>query len=207
MASARTLLTKDGWKFATTTNTWTKTVKKVKQTIAFDLATSEAAELKNVSNELQSQWAELGVPVTVRVFATGDLKETIVRPRKFDALFFGQVLGQSGDPYPFWHSSQRLDPGLNIASYVNPRADKTLESARIETDTAKRAKLYATFNDEIAKDTPAIFMYAPEFLYVVPSEVRGFSLGAITVPSERFLNIYEWYINTDSVWKIFTPSS
>lgn len=203
LASARDLLTKDGWSFATTTNTWTKTVKKVKQTIAFDLATSEALELKNVSEELKKAWAELGVPVTVRVFATGDLKETIVRPRKFDALFFGQVLGLGGDPYPFWHSSQRLDPGLNIASYVNTRVDKILDDARTETDTAKRTKLYDSFSNEIAKDTPAIFMYAPEFLYVLPENVRGLSLGSITVPSERFLNIYEWYINTDSVWRIF----
>lgn len=204
LTKARDLLTKDAWSFSSSTNTWTKTVKKVKQTITFDLATSEATELKNVSNELQAEWAELGVPVTVHIFATGDLKETIVRPRKFDALFFGQVLGQSGDPYPFWHSSQRNDPGLNIASYANTKVDKILESARMESDPAKRTKLYGSFSDEIAKDNPAIFMYAPEFLYVVPKEVKGFSLGTITVPSERFLNINEWYINTDNVWRVFT---
>ena len=203
LSSARELLTKDGWSFATTTNTWTKTVKKVKQTLAFDLATSEALELKSVSTELQSAWAALGVPVNVRVFATGDLKETIVRPRKFDALFFGQVLGLGGDPYPFWHSSQRLDPGLNIASYVNTRVDKILDDARTEADPLKREKLYSSFSDEITKDTPAIFMYAPEFLYVLPKNVQGLSLGSITIPSERFLNIYEWYINTNNVWKIF----
>lgn len=207
LSAARDLLTKDGWSFATTTNTWTKTVKKIRQTIAFELATSEALELKNVSAELQAAWAELGVPVTVRVFATGDLKETIVRPRKFDALFFGQVLGPLGDPYPFWHSSQRLDPGLNIASYVNARVDKILDDARTETDNAKRAKLYDSFSNEITKDTPAIFMYAPEFLYVFPKNVRGLSLESIAFPAERFLNIYEWYINTDSVWQIFTSSS
>lgn len=203
LVAARALLTKDGWSFASSTNSWTKMVKKVTQTIAFDLATSEATELKDVSSELQTEWAELGVPVTVHVFATGDLKETIVRPRKFDALFFGQVLGQSGDPYPFWHSSQRLDPGLNIASYANTTVDKILDSAHTESDPAKRAALYATFNKEIAKDTPAIFMYAPEFLYVVPKEIKGFSLGTVTVPSERFLSVKDWYINTDSVWRIF----
>lgn len=204
LAAARDILTKDGWSFATTTSTWTKTDKKIRQVLTFDLATSEATELKNVSNELQAEWADLGVPVTVHVFATGDLKETIVRPRKFDALFFGQVLGQSGDPYPFWHSTQRLDPGLNIASYVNVKVDKILDSARAETNVIKRASLYGSFSDELAKDIPAIFIYAPEFLYVVPKEVKGFSIGTITVPAERFLNIYEWYINTDNVWRIFS---
>ena len=207
IALARNTLEKAGWSFSSTTNAWTKTTKKVVQTLAFELATSESSELKNVSGELQTAWAELGIPVTVHVYAIGDLKETIVRPRKFDALFFGQVLGQGGDPYPFWHSSQRIDPGLNISAYANSRVDKLLDDARTETNTEKRAKLYRTFNDEVAKDTPAIFMYAPEFLYAVPRNVLGFSLGTIAMPSERFLNIHEWYINTDMVWKIFTPAS
>ncbi|MFA5997564.1 MAG: ABC transporter substrate-binding protein [Candidatus Paceibacterota bacterium] len=207
LADARALLKKDGWSFATSTNTWTRTVKKVTQTLTFDLATSEATELKTVAQELKASWAELGVPVNVRVFATGDLKETIVRPRKFDALFFGQVLGQGGDPYPFWHSSQRLDPGLNIISYANTKVDKLLESARTETNIAKRAADYSAFSNEVKKDNPAIFMYAPEFLYILPQKVRGLSLHDITTPSDRFINIYEWYINTDSVWKIFASDS
>lgn len=203
LASARALLQKAGWKFNDDSKTWTKKVNKETRTLRFDLATSEATELKTVAQELKTAWDDFGVPTTVRVFATGDLKETIVRPRKFDALFFGQVLGHNGDPYPFWHSSQRLDPGLNIASYANPRVDKLLEGARTETSASKRASAYASFHDEIAKDAPAIFLYAPEFLYVIPQNVRGLTLKSISTPSERFLNIYEWYTETDNVWKIF----
>lgn len=203
LTSARNLLTKAGWNFASTTNAWTKKVKKETQTLRFDLATGDADELKAVAQELKTSWEELGAQVTIHVFATGDLKETIVRPRKFDTLFFGQVLGRDGDPYPFWHSSQRLDPGLNVASYVSSRVDKILEGARTETDSVKRAKAYANFRDEVVKDAPAVFMYAPEFLYALPKEVRGVSLGSIIVPAERFLNIYEWYIETNNVWRIF----
>ncbi len=201
---ARSILEKANWKFASSTNLWTKKVKKETQTLAFELATSEATELKTVAGELKASWEALGVPVTIRVYATGDLKETIVRPRKFQALFFGQVLGIGGDPYPFWHSSQRMDPGLNIAGYANTKVDKILDEARTEIDILDRAKLYRSFSNEIEKDIPAIFMYAPEFLYVVPKNLKGVSLGAITTASERFLNVHEWYINTDNVWKIFT---
>ncbi|MDO8604405.1 MAG: ABC transporter substrate-binding protein [bacterium] len=203
LVSARKLLEKADWKFSSTTNSWTKKVKKETQTLRFDLATSEAVELKTVANELKDAWAELGVGVKVTVYATGDLKETIVRPRKFDALFFGQVIGLGGDPYAFWHSSQRLDPNLNIASYANTKVDKILDSARTEIDPEKRVKLYQSFNNEIKKDAPAIFMYAPEFLYVLPKDVQGVSISAITTPSERFLNVWTWYIDTDNVWKIF----
>lgn len=200
---ARQTLEKAGWKFDDKTSLWTKKNKKETLTLQFTLDTSEAPELKKVSDELKIMWEKLGVPVEVRVFATGDFKETIVRPRKFDALFFGQVLGRDSDPYPFWHSSQRTDPGLNIASYTNANVDKILSDARAETDTEKRLKLYRDFTKEISRDNPAIPLYAPEFLYVVPQKVQGISLGIITVPAERFLNVYQWYIETDGVWKIF----
>lgn len=203
LEAARQTLTKSGWLFASSTNEWTKKVKKETLTLRLSLATSEAAELKVVAQELKTMWGELGVSVDVKVFATGDLKETIVRPRKFDALFFGQVLGQGGDPYPFWHSSQRIDPGLNIAGYANARVDKFLEQARTETDDAKRAKTYQSLQEELTKDTPAIFIYAPEFLYITPAHVHGISLGSITIPAERFSNVHEWYINTDGIWKVF----
>jgi ABC-type transport system substrate-binding protein len=203
LALARTTLTKGGWSFSDETGLWTKKTKQETLTLRFSLSTSEASELKAVAEELKADWAALGVPVEIRVFAIGDLKETIMRPRKFDALFFGQVIGRDGDPYAFWHSSQRLDPGLNIASYTNASVDKILEKARTEMSISKRVSLYEDFVSEVSKDTPAIFMYAPEFLYVVPEKVQGLDLGSITLPSERFLNIYKWYIETDSVWKIF----
>ncbi|KKU81767.1 MAG: Extracellular solute-binding protein family 5 [Parcubacteria group bacterium GW2011_GWA1_47_8] len=200
IVEARALLEQGGWKFNEEEGVWTHPKKGKLQ---FSLATSEAPELKAVAEELKTAWEELGVPVEVKIFATGDLKETVVRPRKFDTLFFGQVLGRTSDPYPFWHSSQRLDPGLNIASYVNSSADKALEQARAESNPEKRAQFYETFKNEITKDVPAIFLYAPEFLYVVPKDVHGISLNGVTIPAERFSNIYEWYISTDNVWKIF----
>lgn len=203
IADARTTLEKAGWKFDETTSHWTKKEKKETRALRLSLATSEASELKTVAQELKTTWELLGIPVDVRIFATGDFKETVVRPRKFEALFFGQVLGRDNDPYPFWHSSQRTDPGLNITEYANTRVDKILEDARAETDTEKRQKLYKDFRKELARDIPGIPLYAPEFLYVVPENVHGISLGVVTIPAERFLNVYEWYIETEGVWKIF----
>lgn len=203
LATARMLLEKGGWKYDDKQNRWTKTNKKETTVLHFSIATSEAPELKAVTQELQATWAELGIPVDIQVFATGDLKETILRPRKFETLFFGQVLGRDGDPYPFWHSSQRLDPGLNIASYTNSKVDKILESARATTNQKERVKAYQAFKKEISNDTPAIFIYSPEFLYVVPEKIHGADLGYISVASERFLNIEKWYIKTDNIWKIF----
>jgi hypothetical protein len=38
----------------------------------------------------------------------------------------------------------------------------------------------------------------------VPEKLGGVELGALTDPSERFLNVHEWYTDTERVWNIFT---
>lgn len=204
LALARSTLEKGGWRYNEKENHWVKTNKKETVILRFSISTSEAPELKAVTEELRNSWSELGIPVEIRVFATGDLKESIMRPRKFEALFFGQVLGRDGDPYPFWHSSQRLDPGLNITSYTNQKADKILENARKITDQNERVLSYETFKKEISNDSPAIFIYSPEFLYVAPKNIHGVDIKFVSNASERFLDVYQWYIKTDNVWKIFT---
>ena len=147
-----------------------------------------------------------GIKVEVKVFETGDLNQNVIRPRKYDALLFGEIIGRDSDPFAFWHSSQRLDPGLNIALYTNIKADKLLEEARTTNDTAKRAEKYSLFQKEVRSDVPAIFLYSPEFIYVVPEKINGLEVGFITVPSERFLDVYKWFVETNKVWKIFAKN-
>jgi peptide/nickel transport system substrate-binding protein len=113
------------------------------------------------------------------------------------------VIGPDADMYPFWHSSQRNDPGLNIALYANSHADKLLVSARAESDPAKREADYKSFNDEIQNDVPAVFLYAPNFIYVVPKDLKAISLGNLNAPDDRFANVQNWYLDTDHVWNIF----
>ena len=71
------------------------------------------------------------------------------------------------------------------------------------TDPANRETLYTSFASIIEKDQPAVFLYAPEFIYVVPKKLQGIKLGALSTPAERFLNVYQWYTDTERVWNIF----
>jgi len=169
--------------------------------LRFSLSTSAVPELKSAAELLAKMWGDIGAIVDVKVFEPGSLNQAVIRPREYDALLFGEIIGRDSDPFAFWHSSQRLDPGLNIALYTNITVDKLLEEARSTTDTQIRKEKYELFSKEIANDVPAIFLYAPDFIYVFPQNVRGLNIGAVTVPSERFSNVYEWYIKTDHVWK------
>ena len=177
--------------------------KKETSELAFSLSTADTPELKLAAGMIVDSWKELGARVLLNVFEIGDLNQNVIRPRKYDALFFGEIVGRDPDLFSFWHSSQRNDPGLNVAMYANPSADKLLEAARGSTERNVRAERYREFAEIIREDTPATFIYAPYFLYALPRALKGVELGSITVPSDRFLDINNWYINTERVWTAF----
>ena len=155
---------------------------------------------------LKNEFSTIGAVVDVKVFESGDLNQNVIRPRKYDSLLFGEIIGRNLDLFAFWHSSQRNDPGLNVAMYVNPKVDKLLENGRLISDKDKRQAQYAILAQEVKKDTPAIFLYSPDFIYILPKEVKGFSIGELTIPAERFNTIFNWYTETEKVWNWFVPN-
>src|SRR3989344_5133832 len=208
--AARDILTKGGWKFsanATSTDAappagrWIKD----KTTLSITLATADTDELVATAHAVADAWRAAGIQTQVQIYPLQELNSTVLRPRAYDAVLFGEVVGRSLDVYAFWHSSQRNDPGLNLALYANAVADKALADARAETDPTKRQQSYLTFLEAVRKDKPAVFLYSPDIVYLVPTHVQGIDIGTITTPSERFPDVYEWYRDTERVWDIFAP--
>ena len=152
---------------------------------------------------MKADWEKLGISVDIELYEPGDLNQNVIRPRKYDALLFGEVIGRELDLFAFWDSSQRTDPGLNIALYANSTADNILEQLRTTGDDATRAKLYSQFEAQLNADIPAIFLYAPDFVYIVPKDIAGLDLGFIETPSDRFLSVTSWHRATDRVWPVF----
>jgi len=210
--SARAILQKGGWTWEAASGAWTKNAGKGasggKRTLSFTLATANQPELVATAHALAAEWKAAGINAAVQVYPLSELNATVIRPRAYDALLFGEVVGPQLDLYAFWHSSQRNDPGLNLAMYANAKTDALLAQARATTDAGARGGLYAQFAALVVKDTPAVFLYAPDFLYVVPQRLHGVALGSFTSPADRFANVYRWYTDTENVWAIFaTPST
>jgi peptide/nickel transport system substrate-binding protein len=197
--SARAILSRGGWQFNDDQNTWTKS----KATLNLTLATADEPELVATAKAVAGWWRDAGINVNVQIFSLSDLNSTVIRPRSYDMLLFGEVTGRENDLYSFWQSTQRNDPGLNLSLYTNAKADTLLTQARATTDDSERQDLYAQFADLIAKDQPAVFLYAPEFLYVTSSNIHGINLGSVANPSDRFSNVSHWYIETKNVWNVF----
>lgn len=169
--------------------------------LKFTLATVEDPVLKKVAETLKEQWREIGIEIENQFYSVSQIEQDIIKSRSYEMLLFGEVLEMIPDPYPFWHSSQVKDPGLNLAKYESKSADKLLESARISLGKEIRAKKYQEFQEILLGSAPAVFLYSPDYIYYIDKNIKGVNTKIIAEPSKRFSNIKNWYIKTDRTWK------
>ncbi|MEK7510973.1 MAG: ABC transporter substrate-binding protein [Patescibacteria group bacterium] len=200
--AARLILDEGGWDFEEGVG-WSKGETPMP---TITLRTSSVAELKLIAASVQSDWEALGVPVEVELYESGSLTQEVIRPRDYDALLFGEVIGRDRDLYAFWHSDQRKDPGLNIAVYANEDVDALLTRIRTEIDPAAVSADLARAGELIASDYPAAFTHAPDFLYAVPNDLKGIVLPQIASPSDRFATVASWHRYSEFVWPFLVSS-
>lgn len=165
------------------------------------LTTVSDPELTAVAERVAAAWRNLGAQTTIRAVNPRDITTEALRPRTYDVLLYGEIVGADPDPFPFWHSSQVDYPGLNLANFINRKADALLEEARIATDEGTRTEKYRAFQEILRDEYPASFLYAPTYTYAVSTEIRGIITSRILSPSDRLSDIEERYIKTKRVWK------
>lgn len=197
--TAAAVLTSSGWRYDGSERIWKNAG--AKQSLdRITIRTSNVPELKNVASAVKADWERLGIAVDIELYEPGDLSQNVIRPRKYEALLYGMVIGRDQDLYAFWNSQERNDPGLNIALYANKTVDSLLENARGSVDQETRSANLQKIEDTIAADYPAAFIYSPDFTYTVPPGLRGVTLPQIITPADRFATVASWYLSTDAVW-------
>jgi len=196
VAEAVDVLERNGWEFDLESRVWENDG----STIRITLRTSNVPELAQTAQIVKRSFEAIGVPTSLELYDSGELSQGIIRPRNYQGLLFGMVLGRVPDLYAFWHSSQRNDPGLNVALYANVSVDDALEQLRETHDEEERENLLATFVEEVEADIPAVFTHAPEMTYIIPHNLDGVSLPPLTTASDRFSNVHIWYKETEKVW-------
>jgi len=204
LEDAREMLRAGGWNINQSTGILEKKVDGGVVPLSISIATANTPVFTATAGYIEQKWRALGVDVTVKQFEQSDLTQAVIRPRNYEALLFGTALGRPLDFYSFWHSSQRSDPGLNVALYANITTDSILTKARTDTDLDARKDALIRFMAEIEKETPAVFLYSPVFTYVLPSHITGTNFTGLAELQERFANIENWYIDADTVWPLFT---
>ncbi|MDD5760495.1 MAG: ABC transporter substrate-binding protein [Candidatus Pacebacteria bacterium] len=167
-----------------------------KDSITFTLSIPDNKELIKVANYIVNCWEKIGVSVELEILPLADLEKTVIQPRSYDALLFGEIIGQNPDLYSFWHSSQITNSGLNLSNYQNQELDKFLETARQTFNEKKRLEDLKNIQEILSQEKPAIFLYNPFYLYLLPQAVKGNNMQYVNFPSEKFADVENWYLYT-----------
>ncbi len=160
------------------------------------ITTVDQPLMVQTAEKIKGQWERLGMQVKIEAHDLSILQRDVIKPRNYDILLFGKAFEAVPDLFPFWHSSQKSQFGLNLSMYSNDTADSLMERLRIETNEEERTLLLEKLSELILYKTPAIFLYNPDYLYFVSPRILGVSSGRIITPSDRFKNIENWYIRT-----------
>jgi len=165
--------------------------------LEFTIATVDVPEYTDVLAELQSNWQKIGVRIQTDIRGPEDIQQLVIKKRDYDAILFGEIVGSDPDPYGFWHSSQQDYPGLGLAIFRDREVDRLLEDARKTSNVDDRRLMYLHFQNNLATDLPAIFLYNSFYTYGIHKKIQGVNAQQyITVPADRFSGIAHWYVHT-----------
>lgn len=197
LEAAKKLLDNAGWTVDNQTGLRAKKGAPLELTIATNdsLANSKAAEA------LANQWRQLNVKINLSILPTKQLNDEMIKPRAFDVLLFPQKLGADPDPFPFWHSNQTKDPGLNLTGFASAVADQLLAETRSNTDQAVRKDKYRQLDQILSDQIPAIYLSQTLYIYAISKDIKDVGLKRLYEPNQRFYDLRNWYINKDRVWR------
>lgn len=177
-----------------------KSLKKASSTLELTLATANTDEMKQVAEMIKNDWEALGVKTTLSIYDISDLNQSVIKDRDFEVLLFGSITENPSDLYAFWHSSQRIYPGLNISNYVSKELDANLETLRTSDDELSRISAYDAVKKEFEDETPGIFLFAPSLIYITKDKVHTILPNNSFDSSSRFTLVSGWYRYTEKVW-------
>jgi len=189
-AGAAKLLDDAGWQLVNGIRT------KGTTTLSFGLTvSSDVPPYERVAEKVASQLAQVGIVAEVRPVTTASLIHDYLNPRTFDMTLTAFDNGPDPDVYSFWHSSQSHPGGFNFAGMKkNVFIDGDLEEGRNTLDLTARAKSYATFQEDFAKEIPAVFLYSPRYVMAVNRRIHGVRVDSAIEPEERYAYVSDWYI-------------
>ncbi len=164
-------------------------------TLSFGLTvSSDVPPYERVAETVARQLAQVGIVAEVRPVTTASLIHDYLNPRTFDMTLTAFDNGPDPDVYSFWHSSQAHPGGFNFAGMKkNVFIDGDLEDGRNTLDLTARAKAYATFQEDFAKEIPAIFLYSPRYVMAVNRRIHGVRLDSAIESEERYAYVSDWY--------------
>jgi peptide/nickel transport system substrate-binding protein len=187
MKLAKDLLREVGYKFEK--GSW----KKKKEVLKLKVTTAVDSELNSIANFLKLSWEKIGIDVEVESVDIDTLRKKTIPNRNYQVLVNFQEIPIDPDQYVLWHTTQVRR--TNITGIRSPKLDKLLEDTRKVESRRVRSNKYRLFTKLLLDEAPAMFLYYPEYIWVVSNKVEGINMSEFESPVDRFNSYMEWRIN------------
>ncbi|MFQ5493366.1 MAG: peptide ABC transporter substrate-binding protein [Candidatus Dojkabacteria bacterium] len=178
--------------------------------LGFQLLLVDNVDRVKIAELIKKDLEDVGIAVEVVTKNRSNLVNEHIVPRVFETVLYGVQTFIDPDRFELFHSSQIEHPGLNIASYRSvekiltvregktvriPKVDDALDDGRKLLDEDKRAEKYEVFQELVANDVPAVFLFHPVETYAVNKRIKGIELGAVNSIEQRFNEIENWRLD------------
>jgi peptide/nickel transport system substrate-binding protein len=188
--SARALLDEAGWVDQDGDGIRERDVIKA----SFELKTNPISTREDIVTLVQSDLAQIGVEVSIRLQEAQSLGQDITsQERRFDAFMLGWSAEFNLDDRILFACSQ-LDNPFQWASYCNPRVDEILEQVALMEDRSKALPLWHEYQETLQWEQPYTFLYydvranaVRDWVHDVQMDIRG-----------DFVNAKDWWIEPGS---------
>jgi peptide/nickel transport system substrate-binding protein len=140
----------------------------------FEIVTNTGNDTRiNAAQILQYQLLKAGVKMQIRIMEWQAFLNTVVHPKKFEAILLGWSLSLMPDAYPLWHSSSSKLGGFNLVSYENEKVDKLIEQGNNTVNREELGKIYKDLFKIITDDLPYLFLYIPDAITIVNKNIKN----------------------------------
>jgi peptide/nickel transport system substrate-binding protein len=185
IGQARRLLASAGWKDSDGDGTLDRDGRPL--TLTLSLPTTSAIR-KQMSVLIQQQLRGVGINLELQ-----QLDISVWNERRAAGDFDIDFAALSQDPSPTGLTqSWSCNGGNNIARYCNPRVDSLVDMAVL--GRGDPAKHWHAVLRQIEADAPAVFLYAPTYVYAVSRRIRNVTLN----PVSSWLLLREWSVDPAS---------
>ena len=207
-----------GWKFEATTG------RRERNGIPLEITfvVTETNETKQIAEILIRGWRRMGVDVKTQILPEKEVTKSI-EAKKFDVILYGYKANTVKDLVRLWKSGD-TENLASITSFGSPKLNNLLmdlenteppehlkEQLSQPIDDNWKNMIYNEIKVEMTKSVPAVFLYSPHFLYILPENIQGVGLkeaqlGRISNASDRFTNVHRWHLKKERVWKFLVEN-
>ncbi|HVM91041.1 MAG TPA: ABC transporter substrate-binding protein [Verrucomicrobiae bacterium] len=159
------------------------------------------ADLLAVADHLKRRWSLLGAQVDIHTDDPEPLLRNALENRGYQIILWNVLVPPDFDLSAFWSSANTTGHGLNLSNIADKDIDTALGLVQnaSSTDAVQTAEL--KLSAAIRARSAALFLLRPTYAMLVDKRVMGISDMVISQPSDRLLQIANWYVDQALRWK------